>query len=362
MKLARRLDRIPPYLFADTDRRLRELRARGVDVINLGIGDPDLPPPPFLIEAMQQAAAVPANHRYPSYNGLPAFREAVATWYRRRFEVELDPDREVLALIGSKEGIGHMALAFIDAGDVALVPTPGYPTYHMGTVLAGGETHYLTLSEENGFLPRLDEIPAEVARRARLLWLNYPNNPTAAVAPQEFFADVVAFAREYDVVVCHDNAYSEICYDGYRAPSFLETPGAMDVGVEFQSLSKTYNAAGWRIGMAVGNAEAIAALYKVKNNLDTGICNVIQATAAVALTADQGWLQDRNLVYQRRRDLVVDSLRRLGMRVAMPRASLYVWAAVPAGQSAPEFCRRVERSDVVDRSGLGVPDVRVEVG
>ena len=256
--LAARLAKLPPYLFAEIDKQKREARARGVDLIDMGIGDPDLPTPPHIIEAIKRSAETPANHRYPDYEGLLSFRTAVADWYRKRFGVTLDPQTEVLTLIGSKEGTAHMPLAFVNPGDVVLVPDPGYPVYAAGTWFAGGEVHWMPLRRANGFLPDLDAIPADVAKRARLMYLNYPNNPTAAVAGKEFFAKVVDFARRHQIIVCHDAMYSELRFDGYRPPSFLETPGAMEVGVEFHSLSKTYSMTGWRIGFCVGNAGAIA--------------------------------------------------------------------------------------------------------
>jgi LL-diaminopimelate aminotransferase len=275
MNLARRIEKLPPYLFAEISKKVAEKRAQGVDVISFGIGDPDLPTPAHLISALTEAARDPVNHRYPESEGLPELRESIARWYGRRFGVDLDPEKEVLPLIGSKEGIGHIALCFIDAGDVALVPDPGYPVYSVGTLLAGGEPYFIPLTEENDFLPDLDAVPADVARKARVLWLNYPNNPTGAVADLAFFERAVAFAKRNDIAILHDGPYSEVAFDGYRPVSFLQAPGAMDVGIEFHSLSKSYNMTGWRIGMAAGNAQIIDALMRVKSNLDSGIPQAI---------------------------------------------------------------------------------------
>ncbi len=338
---ARRIAELPPYLFAEVDRRIAEKRAQGFDVISLGIGDPDLPTPPHVVEVLQETAAVAANHRYPDYYGLKDLREAVADWYRGRFGVALDADAEVLPLIGSKEGIAHLPTAWVDPGDLVLVPDPGYPVYSIGTLLANGEVYWLPLHAERGFLPDLASIPRDVARRARVLWLNYPNNPTAAVAPLEFFREVVDFAWEHGILVCHDNAYSEVAFDGYRAPSFLEVDGAREIGLEFHSLSKTYNMTGWRIGMVVGNATAIEALGRVKTNVDSGVFQAVQYAAIAALRGDQTWLQGRNDHYQRRRDAVLVTLRKLGVPAPTPRASLYVWGPVPAGWKSVDFSLRL---------------------
>jgi LL-diaminopimelate aminotransferase len=341
LRCAQRIAALPPYLFAEVDRRIAEKRAQGYDVISLGIGDPDLPTPEHIVRALEEAARVPANHRYPDYYGLRELRVAIADWYRDRFGVVLDPDTEVLPLIGSKEGIAHLPTAWVDPGDLVLVPDPGYPVYSIGTWLANGEVYWLPLRAENGFLPDLRAIPREVAQRARVLWLNYPNNPTAAVASLDFFQEVVDFAWEHGILVCHDNAYSEVAYDGYRAPSFLEVEGAREVGLEFHSLSKTYNMTGWRIGMVVGNRTAIEALGRVKTNVDSGVFQAVQYAAIAALRGDQSWLAARNQHYQRRRDAVLATLRRLGIEAPAPRASLYVWGPVPAGMKSVEFCLRL---------------------
>jgi LL-diaminopimelate aminotransferase len=338
---ARRIAALPPYLFAEVDRRIAEKRAQGHDVISLGIGDPDLPTPRYILDALDAAAEQPANHRYPDYYGLPEMRRAIAEWYAARFDVALDPDKEVIPLIGSKEGIAHIATAWVDPGDVVLVPDPGYPVFSIGTMLSNGEIHWLPLRPDHGFLPDLAAIPRDAARRARILWLNYPNNPTAAVAPVEFFRQVVDFAWEHGILVCHDNAYSEVAYDGYRAPSFLQVDGAREIGVEFHSLSKTYNMTGWRIGMVVGNPVAIEALGRVKTNVDSGVFQPVQYAAIAALRGDQSWLAERNLVYQRRRDATLSTLRRIGIEAPTPKASLYVWGPVPRGLKSVDFSLRV---------------------
>jgi LL-diaminopimelate aminotransferase len=309
MELARRVQELPPYLFAEISRKIAEKRAAGVDVVSFGIGDPDLPTPGHVIEALQRAAEVPANHRYPETDGLPELRQTFAQWYEQRFGVRLDPDRQTLPLIGSKEGIGHVPLCLINAGDVALVPDPAYPVYAVGTSFAGGVNYTLPLLERNGYLPDLEAIPPDVVARAKILWLNYPNNPTGATAGLDFFERAIHFARRNDLVICHDLAYADVTYDEYVAPSFLEAPGATDVGVEFNSLSKTYNMTGWRIGVAAGNAELINALFRVKSNLDSGVPQAIQEMAIAAMTGPQDAIREHNLVYQRRRDRMVDTLR-----------------------------------------------------
>ena len=337
MRIANRVADLPPYVFARVGTRIAELRAAGRDVINLGIGSPDLPPPRPLIEALHRSALDPNHHGYAGYYGIRALREAIAGYYRRRFDVELDPEHEVLPLIGSKEGTANVALAFIDPGDIALVPDPGYPTYSMGTLLAGGQVYRFSLVEEDGHLPDLAAIPEEVLCQAKLIWLNYPNNPTGATATLSFLARAVAFAREHNLLLCHDNPYCDVTYDGYVAPSALQVPGAKDVCIEFNSLSKTYNMAGWRVGMAVGSPEAVEALARVKTNIDSGIFRPIQDAAIAALSGDQGWLAERNAIYQRRRDLVIEALPKLGLSAAVPQAALYVWARIPDGMESTDF-------------------------
>ena len=354
MKFAKRIEKLPPYLFVEITRKINEKRAKGERVVSFAIGDPDIPTPQHIIDRLIEASRVPVNHRYPESDGLPEFRRAVAHWYEERFGVKLHPDKEVLPLIGSKEGIGHIALCFIDPGDVALVPDPGYPVYSVGTMFAGGESHMMPLMEENGFLPDLDAIPEHVARQAKLLWLNYPNNPTAAVADMGFFEKAIAFAKRYDIAICHDGPYSEVAFDGYRPMSFLQVPGAMDVGIEFHSLSKSYNMTGWRIGMAVGNAQMINALMRVKSNLDSGIPQAIQQMGIAALLGPQECIEEHNAIYQRRRDKLIAALAKIGLRAIPPKASLYVWARLPEGMRSIEFASRLlEEIGVVVTPGLG---------
>ena len=337
MELSRRLRDFPAYIFARVGQRITELRAQGLDVIRLDIGSPDMPPAPHILEALHRSADDPTHHSYAGYFGIPEFRQAIADYYARRFNVTLDPDRQVLPLIGSKEGIYNLAFAFVDPGDIVLVPDPGYPTYQAGALLAGGVLYTLPLRAENDFLPDLSAIPVEVARRAKLLWLNYPNNPTTACAPLDFFAEAVEFAHEYDLLLCHDAPYTEVTYDGYVAPSLLQVPGAHEVAIEFNSLSKTYNMAGWRVGMAVGNAMAVSALARLKSNIDSGLPRPVQDAAVAALTGDQSWLVERNAIYRKRREIILAALADVGMPARVPQATLYVWAQVPAGMSSLEF-------------------------
>ena len=377
MQLAKRIENLPPYLFVGISKKIAEKRAQGEDVISFAIGDPDIPTPQNILDRLCQAAQDPANHRYPESDGLPQLRQAISSWYQRRFGLAFDPDKEVLPLIGSKEGIGHVALCFIDPGDLALVTDPGYPVYSMGTMFAGGECFFLPLTEDNDFLPDLDRVPTEVAQRAKMLWINYPNNPTAAVADIDFFEKVVAFAKRHNLAVCHDAPYTEVAFDGYSPPSFLQAPGARDVGMEFHSLSKSYNMTGWRIGMVVGNAGMVDALMKVKSNIDSGIPQAIQYAAIEALLGDQSCIAEHNAIYQRRRDLVVKTLTKIGLRTKPPMASLYVWARIPEGYTSLDFCTKLldETSVVVTpgsgygkygegyiRVSLTTPDDRLEEG
>ncbi len=354
MRLSRRIQGLPPYLFVQISQKIAEKKARGERVISFAIGDPDLPTPENILRELFESARDPVNHRYPESYGLPAFRQAIAGWYGRRFGVDLDPDTEVLPLIGSKEGIAHIALCFVDPGDIVLVPDPAYPVYSIGTMFAGGESYAMPLKEERGFLPDFDAIPENVARRAKLLWLNYPNNPTAAVADAAFFRKVVDFALEYDLVVCHDAPYTEIAFDGYRPMSFLEVPGAKEVGFEFHSLSKSYNMTGWRVGMAVGNAGIRDALMRIKSNLDSGIPQAIQYAAIEALHGDQACIKDNVAVYSRRRDKMVSVLRELGLGVTTPKASLYIWARIPDGYTSADYAARLlDDTGVVVTPGTG---------
>ena len=348
MRFSQRMSRVPPYLFVQISRTIAEKKAQGVEVISFGIGDPDLPTPDYVIDALTEAAYDPPNHRYPESEGLPEFRGSVADWYSRRFGVTLDSENEVISLIGAKEGIGHVAFCFLDPGDLALVPDPGYPVYSMGTLFAGGENHFMPLTAENDWLPDLESIPDAVARKSKLMWLNYPNNPTGAAATLEYFDRAVEFAKRYDIAVMHDACYTEVAYDGYRPPSFLQADGAMDVGVEFHSLSKSFNMTGWRIGMAVGNAEMIDALLTIKSNLDSGVPQAVQRMAIEAMKRPLESVDDRNAVYQARRDRIVPVLEDMGMTVDSPQAGLYIWARVPNGYESAEFAERLlEDTDVL---------------
>jgi len=354
IEFANRIKTLPPYLFAAIDEMKQKAIARGVDIINLGIGDPDLPTPTPIIERLKQAAADPKNHQYPSYEGLLPFRQAVANWYQRRFGVTLDARSEVLGLIGSKEGIGHVPLAFVDPGDIVLVPSPGYPVFPVGAIFAGGIPHLMPLLKQNGFLPDLNAIPKEVAKRAKLMFLNSPNNPTSVVAGKDFFDRVVAFALEHQIIVCHDAAYSEIYYDGRRPASFLEVGGAKEVGIEFHSLSKTFNMTGWRIGFAVGNKQILAGLGKVKSNLDSGIFQAVQEAGITAIQSDDQLTDGLRKLYQERRDVLVPGLKKLGLDVDTPPAAFYVWIAVPKGYTSTAFTAHLlEKAGIVTTPGNG---------
>lgn len=375
MRHSRKLEKIPPYLFAEVDRLIERKREGGTDVISFGVGDPDMPTPPVIVEALREQVLDPEHHRYPSYQGLPEFRSRAAEWLRDRFGVQMDPDSQVLSLMGSKEGIAHMAFSLLDPGDVALVPEPGYPVYEMGTLLAGGEPYLLPLEEDNGFLPRLAEIPGEVLDRARVLWLNYPNNPTGAVAPEGFFEEAIALAGENDFVLAHDNAYSEITYDGYVAPSIFEFKGSEDVAIEFHSLSKTFNMTGWRIGFACGNPEVVDALGTVKTNIDSGIFNPIQLAGITALENIDAITSEMRSLYTARREKLVAGLRGLGWEARPPLGSIYIWLPVPEGFDSVGFSTYVlEEAGVFFTPGnaygpsgegyvrisMTVPDERIE--
>lgn len=355
MDYSKRIGKIPPYLFAEIDKAISEKKSKGVDVISLGIGDPDLPTPKNIIEELYKAAKDPQNHRYPSYEGMIAFRQAAADWYRRRFNVRLDPKAEVLTLIGSKEGIGHIPLAFLNRDDVALVSDPGYPVYRIGTILADGKPVSMPLTEENDFKPELEEIDKKIAKAARLMFINYPNAPTAATAEKDFFKEVIDFARDNNIIVCHDNPYSEMTFNGYVAPSFLEVKGAKEVGIEFNSLSKTYNMTGWRIGMAVGNNEVIAGLGRVKQNIDSGAFNAVQAAGIEALNGPQDQVRKNMNIWAARRDLMVDGLNDLGWEVRKPKATFYLWFRIPNGyDSSIEFSKKVlDETGIVITPGIG---------
>jgi LL-diaminopimelate aminotransferase len=353
-QLAARIKNLPPYLFAAIDQLKQKALAKGVDLINLGIGDPDLPTPATIIQRLQRASEDPKNHQYPSYEGLLTFRQAAADWYQRRFGVRLDPKDEVLTLIGSKEGIGHVPLAFINPGDVALIPDPGYPVYHAGTLFAGGRSHFMPLKKENHFLPEFDRIPKTVLKKARLLFINYPNNPTSATAGKDFFNEAIRFARRHKLIVCHDNAYSEVYFDGERPMSFLELDGAKEVGIEFHSLSKTFNMTGWRIGFAVGNPKILSALGKVKSNLDSGVFQGVQEAGIEALNLRESATDEIRKIYQERRDTLVSGLLGLGLSVDPPKATFYVWVGVPKGFTAMKFTMHLlDRAGIVTTPGSG---------
>ena len=349
---ADRIKNLPPYLFAAIDKAKQEARARGVDVIDLSVGDPDLPTPAHIVEALRQAAEDTSNHQYPSYEGKLTFRTAVADWYKRTFNVDLDPRNEVLTLIGSKEGIAHAPLAFINPGDVALIPDPAYPVYRTATAFAGGEPVIMPLLKENKFLPDLEAIPVEVARRAKIMFLNYPNNPIGATADRSFFQELVDFAREYNIIVMHDNPYSEIYYEGQRSLSLLEIDGAKDVAVEFHSLSKTYNMTGWRIGSVVGNSEVVAGIGKIKSNIDSGTFGAVQDAGIAALQSPKEIVDDIRKIYQHRIEILYQALQDRGLEPEKPRATLYLWAWV--GGSSIQYAERLlEKTGIVATPGLG---------
>ena len=341
IKRANRIANLPPYFFAKLGKRIAQLEQEGMDIIRLDIGSPDLPPPHFILEELSRSAADSNHHSYAGYYGIPALRRAIADYYRNRFGVELDPDTEIIPLIGSKEGIAHVPTAFVNCGDLVLVPDPGYPTYRMGAVLAEAESYLVPLLAKNDYLPDLEAIPADVLQQAVVLWLNYPNNPTGAVASLHFFEHAVDFARRHNLLICHDAPYTDVFYDGYKPPSMLQVEGAKDVVLEFNSLSKSHNMAGWRVGMAVGSAQAVGALALVKTHLDSGLFRPIQDAAIAALTGDQNWLADRNAIYQERRDIVLAALEWAGLPAHKPRASLYLWPEVPADSTSTEFASRL---------------------
>jgi LL-diaminopimelate aminotransferase len=354
IEVATRIKTLPPYLFAAIDKMKQEAIARGVDIINLGIGDPDLPTPAPIIESLAQAAKNAKHHQYPSYEGMLAFRKAVADWYKRRFNVMLNPADEVLTLIGSKEGIGHIHLAFVDPGDVVLLPSPGYPVYPVGTSFSSGISHIMPLTKANGFLPDLRAIPKDVAKKAKLMWLNSPNNPTSVIMTKEYFKRVIEFAQEHHVIVCHDAAYSEIYYDGKQPASFMEVEGAKEVGVEFHSLSKTYNMTGWRIGFAVGNKDVLAGLGKVKSNLDSGVFEAVQMAGITALGLDDSVTDNIRKIYQERRDILIPGLKSLGLEVDAPPAAFYIWVTVPKGYTSASFTAHLlEKAGIVTTPGNG---------
>jgi len=349
-----RINSLPPYLFAAIDRGKIAAVKRGVDVIDIGVGDPDQPTPSHIVESLCEAARDTSTHTYPSYTGLVTFREAASAWYSEHFGVEVEPQTEVLALIGSKEGIAHAPLAFLNAGDIALVPDPAYPVYKVGTTFAGGTPYMMPLSKENGFLPDLQAIPKNIAKKARIMFLNYPNNPTSATADKSFYKEVVEFAAENHIIVLSDNAYSEITFDGYRAPSFLNVDGAIEVGIEFHSLSKTYNMTGWRIGFAVGNRDVLDGIGRIKTNIDSGAFEAVQRAGITAMSGPQDCIGHMRKIYMNRRDALVKGLHNIGIAVAPPKATFYIWAAVPEGYSSIEFSTLLlNEAGIVATPGVG---------
>ena len=350
-----RLSNLPPYLFLEIDKKKKALLEKGVDVIDLGVGDPDYPTPRHIVAAGKKALTKPENHRYPFGTGLKSFRQAVADWYQQRFKVALDPEGEVIALLGSKEGIGHIHLGFVNPGDVVLVPEPGYPVYNGGTILAGGIAHFMPLLEENNFLPDLEAIPEDILKKTKLLFINYPNNPTAGVATRDFFARVIKLAKQYNIIVCHDASYTEIYYDDYRPMSFLEVEGAKEVGIEFHSLSKTYNMTGWRIGWACGNRNILKGLTEVKANVDSGVFQAVQEAGIAALSGPQDCVGKMNKIYRQRRNVLVKGLKKLGFSVKKPLATFYVWAKVPKGYTSIDTSARIlEQAAVITTPGIGL--------
>jgi LL-diaminopimelate aminotransferase len=341
MRFAKRLDLVPPYLFAELERKVEEKRRAGVDVISLGIGDPDLPTPAAVIRTLQQEAAAQRTHQYPTNRGLGAFRDAVASFYDDRFGVRIDAATDVVPVLGGKEGVAHIAFACLDPGDVALAPEPGYPPYTSGPLFAGADVRYVPLRAENEFMPDLDAVPADIAGRANLLFLNYPNNPTGAIVSQGFFERAVEFAHAHDLIVVHDNAYSEIAFDGYRPPSFLATEGAKDVGVEIFSLSKGWNMTGWRVGWVAGNADVVEQFRRLKTNLDSGMFDALQLAGVAALTEARDFPAEMSEIYARRRDLMIDALARIGLPASPPQATPYIWVRVPEGYTSASFTELV---------------------
>jgi LL-diaminopimelate aminotransferase len=356
-KAAPRVEKIPPYLFARIDKKKTEARSRGIDLLDFSIGDPDLPTPAHIVKRMQEAVTDPRNHQYPSYEGMPAFRRAAAQWYENRFGIPLDPDKEVVALIGSKEGIFHLPWAYLSEGDVALIPSPGYPVYKVTTLLSGGTPYFMPLIEENDFHPILDAIPVDVLEKAKICFLNYPNNPTGAHHSDELYEKAIDLAKRHDILLCHDAAYSEVTYDGYQAKSILEFDREKKYSIEFHSLSKTYCMTGWRIGFAVGTAEAVQNLGKLKTNIDSGVFQAIQEAGIEALTGSQACVGEMKAVFSRRRDLFVDGLNSIGIDVRKPKATFYIWAHCPKGYTSADFAEMlIEKVGIVVTPGSGFGD------
>ena len=354
MEISNRIKEIKPYLFMEISRKIAAKRAEGADVISFGIGDPDIPTPDHIVNSIIEASKVSANHRYPESDGLPEFRKVISEWYNKRFSVSLNPNTEIVPLIGAKEGIAHFPLCVMNPGEIGIVPDPGYPVYSIGNLFAGGETFYAPLKEENEWLVDLEAIPSEIAKRAKLMWLCYPNNPTGAIASAEYFESAVKFCKQNDIILCHDACYSEIAYDGYKPISLMEIDGAKEISIEFHSLSKSYNMTGWRAGMAVGNEELIKVLTIVKSNIDSGIPQAIQYGAMEALTASQECIQDNIDIYTRRRDKVINALQAIGLEIVPPKAGLYIWVRIPKGFTSAEFATALlDEKDLVVTPGSG---------
>ncbi len=351
---ADRIKTLPPYLFAKLDQMKDEIRRKGIDIIDLGVGDPDMPTPKHIIEKMQQEVENPVHHKYPSYVGMLKFRESVANFYRKRFNVNLDPENEIISLIGSKEGIAHFPLAFINPGDYAIVTEPGYPVYAIATRFAGGDVYFAPLLEKNNFLPDLSSIPEDIAKKAKVFFVNYPNNPTGAVANKEFYEELIDFAKKYNIIIAHDAAYTELYMDNEKPLSFLEIDGAMDIGIEFHSLSKTYNMTGWRIGWACGNKDIVQALGKIKTNIDSGVFQAIQEAAIEALDSSQDCVDELRNIYRKRRDVLVNGLKEIGLNVNAPKATFYVWIKVPEGYTSESFTELLlTKAGIVTTPGNG---------
>lgn len=347
MRVAKRLDHFKAYLGTEMNVLLTKMRGEGRDVINLGLGDPDVTPPQHLLDALKNAVCDPDHHHYPSFYSNKPLKEAITGWYKRRFSVELDPETEVIPVLGASEGLFHIHQCLLDAGDIALVPDPSYPSYEAGVMLAGGKIEYLPLLRENGFLPDLEAIPDEVAQKARMMWVNYPNNPTAATASPQFYEKLIRWAGKHDVAIVHDNPYSEICFEGYQPPSFLQFPGAKDVGVELHSLSKSYNCCGWRAGMVVGNKEIIGGMIKIKSHSDRGMFYPLQVAATMALNGPDDFMTERNRTFRERRDAVVKGLKDVGLEVETPKATFYIWSTIPPGYTSRDFCfKALEEANV----------------
>ena len=354
MKFAERVENLPPYLFVGISRAIAKKKEQGIDVISFGIGDPDMHTPQPVLDALYDGAKNPANHRYPESEGLPEFRARAAKFYKDRFDVHIDPETEVINLIGAKEGIAHAALCFIDPGDISISPDPAYPVYEIGTMFAGGTTHFATLKEEKDYLVDFSEIPTDIAKKAKTLWINYPNNPTGAIAPMSFFQEAVQYCKEYDIALLHDAAYTEVTYDGYVAPSVLQVDGAMEIAMEFHSLSKTANMTGWRVGFAAGNRDMVNALMRVKSNIDSGLSQANQEMGIAALNLPSSWLDKNNEVYQKRRDKVVATLNEIGVPAVAPKGALYIWTPIPEGYTSAAFAQKLlDDADVVVTPGNG---------